>query len=574
MTVYNDNGSVNEDQFDQSSTPSSFNERFQGMPINVDRSYQVPYISGMSNDNSTVYIDKSVPKEATVSYKTFDPAIPLALHERTEKMVMDHLIKDEKMPAEKAYEIAHHGFAQPVEDNWYRQNGIDINEMDKFWQSIDRNTEREVKPSDTPPDLYTKPYPHGEVSGTGKTDSMSSFNEELSPQVQKIIQRGSLGWSLLGAAMPAVGAVAGALTTPTSAGESTEPQWWQRESAIKPQLVQLSPKEEESFTPSAPPVLSKPFSDEQINAIKGPQAKLQAIQSNAKAQSAFEEAQSKYTQNVEDLKKNRLQYIKGEEAKRQSDWEAAYARDLEFKQQNEGFFQKHADAASYLETLGALTGGAVGAKVAIGAAGTLHRAVQAARKITTSSKNIAKGAIDKAVAELEARTGDYSSMWKTLGAKLGIGVKQVGELAGATAVPTTLGTIVPSFVNMTTLPESSPYQQKATETFKPWDTNSPLYPAIGRSFLEALFTERSGHFIGAHVSNLQGLKTDAAAELSKLRSMQATKQAASDKAKASRAASKSVRVEATKTPVMSEVNKAKPQSGEKIADTTRKELGQ
>lgn len=130
----------------------------------IDRSHEVPYIAGASkgNDDHTTHVDKDVPSSVTISGKTFDPAIPLHIHEQVEKQVMQKLISDGHSN-EKAYEIAHHEYAEPAEDLWYKTHGIDVDEMNKFWNKIDYKTEKDK--GDYPPDLYSKPYPHDQVKG-------------------------------------------------------------------------------------------------------------------------------------------------------------------------------------------------------------------------------------------------------------------------------------------------------------------------------------------------------------------------------------------------------------------------
>ena len=531
MTVYGDDGTVHEDAWDHA---TSFNERFpqEGMPITVDRSYQVPYISGMSNDNSTVYIDKSVPKEATVSYKTFDPAVPLAIHEKTEKVMMDHLIKDEKMPADKAYEIAHHGFAQPAEDNWYRQNDINIPEVNQFWDSIDRHTEREIKPTDTPPDLYIKPYPHGQITGTGHDDPTSSFSEgtpsgeDISGKRGRMLRGDvgpSAGWSLLGAgvgmaapALMAGGVGLSAVAAPTEAGEASQPQWWQRESAIKPEPYTPTSEEEKSFQPGKEPELSKPFTDEQITKLTGPQARLKAIQSNAQSQTSFDEAKAKYAEDTKQLAAQRLQYIKDKNTEADVKYNEAYQRDLKFKEENEGLFQKYPKAASYMEALSNVAGFGIGWRGVTSIAGRLNKAVDEARKITglTSTKATAKQIRDS-INNLEKRTGEYTDTWKQIGSKVKGIASTAAEIGGSTLAPVTAGAIIPAAYNRAVLPDTSPYKH-----IPPLENYHEL---LATSFAEAIATHYLGHSFNSHIKDLKGLREDASVELTNLRQMQQDK---------------------------------------------------
>lgn len=133
----------------------------------IDRSHDVPYEAGASSkpNDFTTHIDKSIPTSVSISGKTFDPAVPANIHEQVEREVMNNLIK-KGMTNQKAYEIAHHEFAEPAEDAWYKAHGIDINEVNKQWAKWDKGTEQEKATDKSfPPDLYKKPYPHNEVEG-------------------------------------------------------------------------------------------------------------------------------------------------------------------------------------------------------------------------------------------------------------------------------------------------------------------------------------------------------------------------------------------------------------------------
>jgi strawberry notch-like protein/NTP hydrolase family protein/inorganic pyrophosphatase-like protein/ADP-ribosyltransferase-like protein len=247
----------------------------------------VPYMAGASNgDDRTTNYDKRLPRTATVSGVTFDPAIPANVHETVEKAAMERLIAQRKkiglpfprteakqygqadMPLrrqivdayakagggefnraidltvlrkfllglsreavdaelkrmhidqdlganlhhndnharltdadresainafgdakhklwisrdprgtdisdkemERIYEIAHHEYAEPAEDAWYRARGIDIAEVNKWWAAQDQITEHEDA-KDPPANLYRKPYPHQIVEGVKHEES-------------------------------------------------------------------------------------------------------------------------------------------------------------------------------------------------------------------------------------------------------------------------------------------------------------------------------------------------------------------------------------------------------------------
>ena len=107
--------------------------------VKIDRTKDVPYISGPSNDGKTVYIDKSVPEKATISGVTFDTAEPLKIHELVEKTALEHYL-NQGMDNKEAYKKAHEDHAEPAENAWYHAHGIDIAEADKWWSRIDQKT--------------------------------------------------------------------------------------------------------------------------------------------------------------------------------------------------------------------------------------------------------------------------------------------------------------------------------------------------------------------------------------------------------------------------------------------------
>jgi hypothetical protein len=116
----------------------------------VDRSHDVPYLAGSSNDNRTVYIDRRVPKTIKVGDKTIDPTKYLSVHEETEHALMH----GRAMP----YEIAHHHATQ-AEKAAVEADGVNWKEYERVLDGYIDETEHE-KPKNPPKDLYVKPYPH------------------------------------------------------------------------------------------------------------------------------------------------------------------------------------------------------------------------------------------------------------------------------------------------------------------------------------------------------------------------------------------------------------------------------
>ncbi len=141
----------------------------------IDRSHDVPYEAGASQgSNPTTHLDSRLPHVAELpSGASFDPAIPANIHEQVEKHVMEKRIAQFRAahgrePGEaemnRIYEIAHHEYAEPAEDAWYRAQGIDVGEANAWWAAQDKVTEHE-HPANPPPNLYRKPYPHNRVEG-------------------------------------------------------------------------------------------------------------------------------------------------------------------------------------------------------------------------------------------------------------------------------------------------------------------------------------------------------------------------------------------------------------------------
>ena len=147
----------------------------------IDRTHDVPYESGASKDpeDTTTHIDKRIPSEITLSGVKIDPAIPANIHEQVEREAMERLIKS-GMPQDKAYEVAHHQYAEVAEDNWYRAHGINIKDANDWWFKQDKITEHE-NPENPPPNLYTKPYPHNKVEGSPSTAAQYMTHEAEGP---------------------------------------------------------------------------------------------------------------------------------------------------------------------------------------------------------------------------------------------------------------------------------------------------------------------------------------------------------------------------------------------------------
>lgn len=130
----------------------------------VDRSFTVPYTAGGSTPlgDPRVFIDRSLPREMEIGGVKFDPAVPFTIHENIEQAVMDMLIKD-GMDKDTAYKVAHYEFAEKAEAEWYKANGIDPVAAEAAYKPY-LDAIQHDNPSDPPPDLYPKPYPHDDVA--------------------------------------------------------------------------------------------------------------------------------------------------------------------------------------------------------------------------------------------------------------------------------------------------------------------------------------------------------------------------------------------------------------------------
>jgi hypothetical protein len=156
----------------------------------------VPYIAGASEGaDMTTNVDEHMPRQVDISGVRFDPAEPANIHEQVEKYVMEQMIAAKKTevgreltPDEinEIYERAHHEFAEPAEDAWYRARGIDVDEVNAWWAEQDKVTESE-HPKNPPPDLYKKPYPHNQVEGSARPEPAAA--DEWPTQARPLSRR-------------------------------------------------------------------------------------------------------------------------------------------------------------------------------------------------------------------------------------------------------------------------------------------------------------------------------------------------------------------------------------------------
>lgn len=137
----------------------------------IDRTHQVLYGAGASKEGYLTHVDESIPAEATFQRAsgagevTIDPAKAVALHEQVEKIGMERLLA-RGMDREQAYETSHHLFAEPAERRWVEAHDVKWEDYQAWWKPrLDAIEKRGA--TNTPPNLYDKPYPHEQVKSAG-----------------------------------------------------------------------------------------------------------------------------------------------------------------------------------------------------------------------------------------------------------------------------------------------------------------------------------------------------------------------------------------------------------------------
>ncbi|MDE2105396.1 MAG: hypothetical protein KGL39_49675, partial [Patescibacteria group bacterium] len=125
----------------------------------IIRKYDVPYLAGSSDEGGVTYIDKRVPEQITLPQAdgqgevTFDPAEALHVHEQVE-----HALMEDGHPYAGAHEIA-----TGAERAKVQEIGADWQAYQNAMLGMAKGVTEKEKPTNPPPDLYTKPYPHQEA---------------------------------------------------------------------------------------------------------------------------------------------------------------------------------------------------------------------------------------------------------------------------------------------------------------------------------------------------------------------------------------------------------------------------
>ena len=91
----------------------------------IDRTHDVPYLAGYSQDGRTIYIDRHMPRSFKYKEQKIDTDRFLILHEEIEKTLIDHL---------GLHYLHAHQIALRAEQAAVRAAGIKWRDYDRFMQ--------------------------------------------------------------------------------------------------------------------------------------------------------------------------------------------------------------------------------------------------------------------------------------------------------------------------------------------------------------------------------------------------------------------------------------------------------
>ena len=145
--------------------------------IKVDRSHGVKWMSVLSKDGQTMYVDSSLPEQVEIAGKMIDPAEILRHHEGPEFEAMQTLLAEFKdghgrdpddAELKAIYLKAHTDFGTPAEKKACEKAGVDW----KAWSAWTRGELARLEntsPANPPPDPDVKPFrhEHGELEFAG-----------------------------------------------------------------------------------------------------------------------------------------------------------------------------------------------------------------------------------------------------------------------------------------------------------------------------------------------------------------------------------------------------------------------
>jgi hypothetical protein len=114
----------------------------------LDRSHDIPYLAGYSQDGKTIYIDRHMPQYMKYQGREIDVDRYLILHEEVEKTLIDQL---------GLHYLHAHQIATRAEQAAIRAAGIRWRDYDAFMQKFVKEFGDE-RLTNVPADLDTKPY--------------------------------------------------------------------------------------------------------------------------------------------------------------------------------------------------------------------------------------------------------------------------------------------------------------------------------------------------------------------------------------------------------------------------------
>jgi hypothetical protein len=114
----------------------------------LDRTHDIPYLAGYSQDGKTIYIDRHMPSSLRYQGRDIDTDRYLILHEEVEKTLIDQL---------NLHYLHAHQIASRAEQAAVRAAGLNWRDYDRFMQ---KNVKRigDERLTKVPVDLDLKPY--------------------------------------------------------------------------------------------------------------------------------------------------------------------------------------------------------------------------------------------------------------------------------------------------------------------------------------------------------------------------------------------------------------------------------
>ena len=148
--------------------------------VKLDRSFDVPYLAGYSQDGRTIYIDRHLPETFTYRGKKIAVDRYLILHESVEKTLIDELSLH--------YQHAHQ-IATRAEEAAVRADRISWRAYDRFMQRYVKQMGNE-RLTRVPPDLDLKPYRDEHDRDLAQRLQQAEQTSKRSRPTRKRIRRG------------------------------------------------------------------------------------------------------------------------------------------------------------------------------------------------------------------------------------------------------------------------------------------------------------------------------------------------------------------------------------------------